>query len=214
MMRPSWLLLAGFLVLLLVLGACQVTPGTQGPPGPEGKAGPPGPAGPVGPAGLQGPAGPAGAIGSAGTSGPQGPAGPKGDTGPQGPAGPPGGTGTPVPQLRMAGLLVYPYPYYIPNQVPPYARDHYAPTIFPGGQLLVVGAGFDPGEEVSVYIGPVKLDSVVAGPGGGFEQRFTVPKVAAFTSPEAAPVLHALEARGKGAVGSSPVWIVYGTPGS
>ncbi len=144
--------LAVLALILVPLAACQGPQGPTGPTGPTGAQGPQGDQGPMGPPasgvgqpGPTGPEGPVGPQGEPGPAGPEGPAGPTGPAGPMGPIGPQGEVG-PIAQLVVCladinlPAINETYIFY-DDDIVELAED-----------LVIMGAGFEPGEEVVITI--------------------------------------------------------------
>lgn len=146
-------MLAVLALILVPLAACQGPQGPTGPTGPQGPQGPQGDQGPAGPPasgvgepGPQGPVGPAGPQGEPGPAGPVGLAGPPGPAGPMGPPGPQGEVG-PIAQIivclrEVIHLLPINETYiFYDNDIVELAEN-----------LVVLGAGFEPSEEIVITI--------------------------------------------------------------
>ncbi len=148
------IVLAVLALILVPLAACEGPQGPQGPEGPAGAQGPMGPEGPVGPmgrsAGETGPTGPEGPMGPQGEQGPVGPEGPRGLQGPAGSMGPVGPQGDPGTTAQIAVCLDT---VYGPPICQTYIEYVVAQGVFLNWELLVViGSGFEPGEEVTITI--------------------------------------------------------------
>ncbi len=153
--------LAVLALILVPLAACQGPQGPTGPTGSQGLQGPQGDQGPKGPSasgvgepGPTGPEGPAGPQGEPGPAGPQGPAGPTGPAGPMGPPGPQGEVG-PIAQIIVCLTTEEPIPWadHLPAINETYIIYVVAQELFIDFEdLVIMGAGFDPGEEVTITI--------------------------------------------------------------
>lgn len=140
----KWLrVMAAFSAFLLLMAALAACTGPQGPAGAAGSQGPAGPAGPQGPAGAAGPQGPAGAAGA---------------------AGPPGS-----PATAGASLVIAPNSLFTGWALHPALKIPFPHILLPpplgSGPPTFIGAGFQPGEPVTIemVVGDVKLEGIKPG---------------------------------------------------
>lgn len=169
MKTPAKVFIVLALIALLLVPVLGCIPGPSGPRGPAGPPGPAGPTGPWGPPGPTGAKGPAGVAGDPGPQGPRGPEGETGDTGPQGLQGNPGPTRqivvTWVYNDEAGGFIFGPFSFLTTVEA------------YPGQNIRIKGAGFDPGDLVTISICEdyLYLDEAVANDNGAFELYTYVP---------------------------------------